>query len=394
MRQTPPSQTLFVALAIAFPLTAFLLALFFKPEPADMLIHRGGNIAAYAGGDFVNMWLGAKLALAGQVDALFDFKRYNAALQSFLSPQIPFHNWSYPPHLLLMVWPLGLLPYLQALVLWQSATFAAFAWSAWPPRAMVGKGWYLAGLCLLPACAINLADGQNGFLLAALLIGGLRLADTRPWLAGCLIGLLTIKPQLGVILPVALLALGAWRVILAAAMTTLGLVVASSLAFGSEAWIGWLQVTLPYQSSLLEQNGVFYQVMMPSIFVAARLLGASMATATLSHCLVAALAIALMVLALRRPSEPLHRTAVVATAACLVSPYFFNYDMIAVGAALLLRLSMAETPPPLMLARFMPALLTPTLVMLLAFVLLPVTPLFLLAALIGLVAKAGQPKLA
>ena len=70
---------------------------------------------------------------------------------------------------------------------------------------------------LAPASLINLLYGQNGFLTAALLVGGIRLAPSRPLSGGVLLGLLAYKPQFGLVVVVALVAARLWRAIFAAA---------------------------------------------------------------------------------------------------------------------------------------------------------------------------------
>ena len=57
-----------------------------------------------------------------------------------------------------------------------------------------------------PAVFINAVGGQNGTWTAALFGGGLSLLERRPLLAGGLLGLLSYKLQLGLLIPVALLA--------------------------------------------------------------------------------------------------------------------------------------------------------------------------------------------
>jgi uncharacterized membrane protein len=69
----------------------------------------------------------------------------------------------------------------------------------------VSVGLPLTIALVLPSVFDNLYHVQNGFLSAALLLGGLALRMQRPLLAGVLIGCLTIKPQLGVLLPLPLL---------------------------------------------------------------------------------------------------------------------------------------------------------------------------------------------
>ena len=102
------------------------------------------------------------------------------------------------------------------------------------------------GACVAPATGITLISGQTGYLSGALMIGGLRLLPTRPALAGVLFGLLAYKPQLGVLVPVALVAIGGWRAIAAAAATLLAGVAASSLVYGFSLWGLWLHSMVEY----------------------------------------------------------------------------------------------------------------------------------------------------
>jgi hypothetical protein len=57
----------------------------------------------------------------------------------------------------------------------------------------------------------------------------------RPLIAGALMAFITIKPQLGLLLPLLLLLLPLWRAF-AAAVVTIALVVLGLLAFGAEPW--------------------------------------------------------------------------------------------------------------------------------------------------------------
>lgn len=62
------------------------------------------------------------------------------------------------------------------------------------------------------------------------------MADKRPLLCGLLLALLTVKPQYGLMAPVFLAAIGAWRAFGAAAAFTILLALVSTLLFGVEAW--------------------------------------------------------------------------------------------------------------------------------------------------------------
>ena len=72
-------------------------------------------------------------------------------------------------------------------------------------------------------------------------------------LAGIFIGLLTLKPQLGLLIPVALLAIGAWRTIFAAAATTIIIVMAPTLYYGLEYWHEFFEIVSRHKEILEEK---------------------------------------------------------------------------------------------------------------------------------------------
>src|SRR5437588_863727 len=83
-----------------------------------------------------------------------------------------------------------------------------------------------------PAAAINAGMGQNAFLMAALLVGGFRVLRTCPALGGAILGLLTMKPQFWLLVPVALAAGREWRALLWSVATAIGLALLSLAMFG------------------------------------------------------------------------------------------------------------------------------------------------------------------
>src|SRR6185312_733454 len=142
-----------------------------------------------------------------------------------------------PPSFLLILWPLGFFSYLSAYALWIAASFALYLWATVERSA---RALTTAIAILAPTSTIMLVAGQSGFLAGALAIGGLRLIRTRPILAGVLLGLLSYKPQLWLLVPVALIAARAWRTIAAIGMTIAALVALTSIAFGWSIWPAWL----------------------------------------------------------------------------------------------------------------------------------------------------------
>jgi alpha-1,2-mannosyltransferase len=187
-------------------------------------------------GDFIALWSYAKIASAHPVAELYDFATLHArqlALGMDPSDQAPF---PYPPMFIVLLWPLSLLPYDVAYLVWIVGTLALFVW------AVVGTCSRLPlcvfGAIVAPASATTIASGQSGFLAAALIISGVRLAGSRPILGGILIGILSYKPQFGFLVPIALASAGFWRAFAAASATTIGLAVLATLAFGWAVWPG------------------------------------------------------------------------------------------------------------------------------------------------------------
>ncbi len=160
------------------------------------------------------------------------------------------HAWSYPPSFLLFVLPFGLLPPIAAVLSFE--VFSSLCLLA-ALRAS-GFGWLFSLAVLLsPASLANLRDGQNGALFAALLIGGLFLRERRPWLSGVFIGLVTMKPQLGLLLSIYLVAGGCWCSILSAALTGGVLVLLSAWIFTWHSWSMFISQVMPFMEQVALQ---------------------------------------------------------------------------------------------------------------------------------------------
>jgi len=201
--------------------------------------------------DFLNYWSAARLALGDHIMSLFDSRNFVAAQQALIGHAPVYqNNWAYPPHFLPLILGLGLLPYRIAFVVWIVSTFALYAFAVAYKRP---QAWKLtAALALAPASFCNLYFGQNGFLIAALFVGGLRLIDRRPALAGIAFGLLTFKPQFMVLLPIVIHSGKHWRVLAVAALTAAILVAISLALWGTEPWAAYYRQVVPYQLGVLE----------------------------------------------------------------------------------------------------------------------------------------------
>lgn len=284
--------------------------------------------------DFVNYWMAGRMVLAGTEQDLFTQQVYFARLQEFFGPGLEIKNWSYPPQFLLMLWPLGYMDYQLALVVFLGVTFALFVAAVFVFRTNLAPQSNVVLLCcaLLSYAVMQLDTMQNGFLTAAFMLFGFAWMRDRPLLAGLAFACLTIKPQLGILIPVLLLWDRNWRTFLWAALFTSGLIGASAVFFGIESWHLYLTETLTYQRSVMtEWSGIFLD-MMPTVFGGVRALGFSPATATALQWPVSIVAAVFLLWLLQREREPLHRIFIVVCGTFLITPYAFNYDMGALSA--------------------------------------------------------------
>jgi alpha-1,2-mannosyltransferase len=281
------------------------------------------------GRDFLNTWMGGRSALDGGPAAWFDASVYNRFLREFIGvPYVHDYFWSYPPHILLFIWPFDLLPYFLSFLVWTFLGFAVFLYAA----ASGGvERRNLLFLAVAPAVAVNVFIGQNGFFTAALLIGGLANLDRRPLLSGILFGMLSLKPQLGMLLPLVLAMQGRWRTIASAAVTVIALVSATTLIYGIDIWFAYYNKVLPQQYYLQEhQIGLLFR-MVPSIFYGGRVMGLPLGLAWAVQAVVSAIGLAAVVWAFWRRRDPVLSTALLITAIFLISPYSLSYDMVVLG---------------------------------------------------------------
>ena len=381
----PLATLAFLALAL-LPGLLRLAALWLLVEPDGI----SPGIQRLAVWDFANLWSGGALARGGDLATLFDETAYRAWLRATLSPRYGDAEWSYPPGALLLGVPFSLLGIRTAFLVWVLAGGVALY------AALRGGGMTRAvavAAVASPGMIETVMFGQYGAIAAALLCGALLLAPRRQTPAGILAGLLTIKPQLGILLPVAFLATRAWRAIAVAAATALALAGAAALAFGPEVWTLFWTRTRPLMVLILEApwpaghlaNGA-------TPFFALRRIGADLWLAQAVQAVATLAALAATAWAWRLPAaDPGLRLAFTLPLALLATPYGYGYDLVAlsvVAAILLQRDGWRIRALPVM------AWIWPGMVTLLGNAGLPLTPvlLVLIAILAGraLAAEGGR----
>jgi arabinofuranan 3-O-arabinosyltransferase len=182
--------------------------------------------------DFRVFWAAARLFLAGEPLAAFDAARLDGEYGTVTEAWMP---WLYPPGYLFVIAPLGTLPYAVAFLVMTLLSIGAMALASRPFAGGVRPVW--AAMALAPAYLPTLVIGQNSLIWLAVFLAALyAMRSGRAVLAGVMIGCLTLKPQLGLMIPFALLAAGQWRTIFAASGTTLALAALPTLVVGLDYW--------------------------------------------------------------------------------------------------------------------------------------------------------------
>lgn len=257
----------------------------------------------------------ASAALIYDPHALFAFER------SIITRHAHYLPFAYPPSMLLLIWPLALLRPAIALPVWFGVSLAAYVGACWRRPG----GPLIATLAVVsPSTLAALYYGQVSLLVAACIIGGCRLVGRRPILAGVLFGLAAVKPQIGLLVPVALISARQWRSVIAAA-TTVGLtVVASSMAFGWTTWAR-LPAALATVSGVVAQRAV-YDTLSPTVSAACRLLGAGPALTDAAQLIAAVATVGVIWIVFRRGFTSLG-VAALAVGAFFVTPYAVYYDL-------------------------------------------------------------------
>lgn len=281
------------------------------------------------GTDFVSFWTVSSALIHGDERAIYSPDTL-AVLEQAVRPRenMDFYAWQYPPIALLLVYPLAFLPYLWSLASWLAVGMGCYLTALWRILPQPLTLW--AGLAF-PAVLLTVGHGQNSLLTTGLFAWGLLLLEERPIAAGVVMGLLSFKPQLGLLLPIALLAGGHWRTVVAATLTSLGLAVTTVILFGSEIWSDFF-MSVQLSRDILDKGLVPYYKMQ-SVFAAVRLLGGPSIFAYGLQAIVAVTAAVMVAWVWRHPTDSETKNAALMIATPLATPFFLDYDLMLVAPA-------------------------------------------------------------
>lgn len=264
--------------------------------------------------DFVSFWAAGKMVLSGAGAEIYDIDAHRAVERTAVT-NTGLQPFPYPPPFALIVAPLGALPYGLAFTAWVAATGALYAF--------VARGWMPGRLALAqPSVLVNGFIGQNAFLTSALFLAGTRLLASRPMLGGVVLGVLVIKPQLALMLPVALLAGRHWRAIGGGALSAAGLLLLGLLALGPYSYAAFFNMLASYAAFVAASRWPWHEL--ASVYALLRYFAVPAAIALAVHGVIACAA-AVAVWQAWRHDHP-GKVAILAAATLLVPPYLLTYD--------------------------------------------------------------------
>jgi hypothetical protein len=165
----------------------------------------------------------------------------------------------------------------------------------------------------------------------------------RPILAGICLGLLSYKPQYGLLFPLVLIAASQWTVFFTAGAVAVAVAFASWLAFGTESWQAFFH-WMPMFSQAFLTDGKAPWWKLQSIFALVRYFGGTEMLAWIFQWIMTASVAAGLVLMWRSRVPYTLKAAALAAGTLLTTPYLFMYDMmvLAIPVAFLVRIGLAS----------------------------------------------------
>lgn len=276
-------------------------------------------------GDFSLLWSAGRMAHAGYAQQVYDGPSLLAWRGRTLGPGWSRLDWMYPPPMLALGALLSAIPLSVGYAVWVAAMCVA---SMWALRS-AGLSWRVVLVGLFgPPTWLSLTLGQYAPLAGTCVVAGLLQARRRPARAGVLVALATLKPHLGLLVPLVWLIQRRWRAFGVGIVVTLVLAAGSTLLLGGGIWPAFLRASAESGGRVL--GGFFrdgYPLWSASLFWSARSFGASVALAGAVQGMGTGMAACAVCFAARRGDD----TAAAAVAAVLmplVSPYLYAFDLI------------------------------------------------------------------
>lgn len=265
--------------------------------------------------------------LTRHVDALaaFDPATFVPTMLRFFPAYPEAGYWLYPPTFQWLIQPLSWVTYPWAYAVYVIVSVTAFAVAVREWRRRARWPWVVA--MAFPGLWVALLAGQNSIVTLLLMTVALTYSGSRPLLAGFCGGLLVIKPQLAILLPLWWLCARQWRALGAMAVSG-GLCCVLSLAWsGWPLWAAFFAAVSQFNAEVVQRGAGGIWHAMPTVFAAARLHGASLPVAYVLYAFVASLSVLLCSWLWVKRAPLSLRVAAGMMATLLVQPYLLYYEL-------------------------------------------------------------------
>jgi len=282
------------------------------------------TVVPMVGIDFGIFWAAARVTLEHGATAVFS-AQWMQPIEATVRTSTNYAPLPYPPTFLVALLPFGLLPFGAAFALFEIIGITAYSAAIAALSRSIDRSTIVA-IAAFPGIASAIAAGQNSLLTVAAAGGALALLGSNPLLAGACVAGLAIKPQFGVLFPLALTCGRQFRMLIAAAVCSIGFASISAAALGIHAWTTFAAY-LPEFSRIALLQGRDHWFGMPTVFATARLAGFSVHGAYAAYAL-AALPAAIVTAYLWWVDARFDlRAAALVIATLLVQPYMMYYDL-------------------------------------------------------------------
>lgn len=318
------SLWLWAALALAN-----CILLFIQWWIGEWLHHSNGSVYPH---DYISQWAAGHRVLEGHAQRVYDWRDQVAFETKLISAPRPVKVYFlYPPPFLFTTIVFARLNLVAAYLCFLGVTGAIYTLAL----RMITKSW-------LKAACVSVAGGgayvtllwvQNGLLTSAIFTAALVFLPKRPLVSGVLLGAMSLKPQLGLLIPFALIAGRNWPALLMAIATFLILAALSAVMFGIAIWPAFFQ-SLAQSRQFLEGGSLWFKMQSP-FALSLPLLGRNAAYGV--QAIIFALVLWVVVDIWREPTVPAaYKSSAVLSGSLLVSPYVFSYDATVLSAAVLM----------------------------------------------------------
>jgi len=308
-------------------LGAFHLVFFLAVKSRDIIGIRGVLYpdGTPVGGDFINLWSTARLIVLGRVSEIYPVARFMAFEDTITgNADIGLRQWAYPPHSLLLAWPFGLTGYYAAFAIWTVVGLLVLYVGA---RRFGFDRLEIAIILTSPATVLNIYFGQTGSFAAGLLLIALSARSGRDPGSIAAAAILTVKPQSGFLIPLIWAFQRRWQAIAWTALAVAVLLGLGVAVFGLQPWRDYVGDTLTVLSALEREGTGPFMTMIPSTFMALRIVTGNSDVALIVHGIFAAAVAIVLVAKLWRVNDGTRQAAMVLIATVLMTPYMHNYDL-------------------------------------------------------------------